>query len=279
MDCLQPFDIDFLYCADPVVRINDTFNLGFNLDPVQEQIIQDDALRIIVNCTRQWGKTTTVAAKAAAEALAMSHPGLILIIAPVERQARELFRKIRTSLRYSLGTAERWPEDNKTSLELPNGARIVAVPAKGENIRGYTNPYLIIMDEAAFIPDEDYRSIRPMLSHGARLILMSTPFGKRGFFYETWKHNDRRWRRYSVQATECSHISGEFLDEERIALGPQWYKQEYECAFLDSVNSYFDMDAVRASMEESIDPLWPIRADGGAEYVDSSIQPLFGGVN
>jgi hypothetical protein len=277
MECLYPFDQDFLFCADPVLRVNETFNLGFSLDPVQEKIIQDTSTRIIVNCTRQWGKTTTVAAKAAAEALAMDKPGLILIVAPVERQARELFRKIRTSLRYALGTSEKWPEDNKTSLELPNGARIVAVPAKGENIRGYTNPYLIIMDEAAFIPDEDYRSVRPMLSHGARLILMSTPFGKRGFFYETWKHQDKRWNKYSVTAEQCSHIGADFLDEERIALGPIWYRQEYCCEFLDNVNSYFDMDAVRLALEDELDPLWPVRGDGGADYVDQSIQPLFGG--
>lgn len=245
---------------------------------MQADIIADYSKRIIVNCTRQWGKTSTVAEKAAAEALAMDKPGLILVIAPVERQARELFRKIRTALRFATGNAARWPEDNKTSLELPNGARVVALPAKGDNIRGFTNPYLIIMDEAAFIKDEDYRAIRPMLSHGARLILMSTPFGKRGFFYETWKHEDKRWKRYTVKAADCSHIHEDFLQEERIALGPFWYKQEYECEFLDNINSFFDMDAVRASLEADIEPLWPVRSDGAPEYIDDQVEPLFGGV-
>lgn len=258
-----------------MLRINRTFNLGFELDPVQADIVRDQSKRMIVNCTRQWGKTTTVAAKAATEAL--SSPGLILVVAPVERQARELFRKIRTNLRYA-DRDSRWPEENKLSLELPNGARVVALPAKGENIRGYTNPRLVIIDEAAFVPDDDYRSIRPMLSHGARLIMMSTPFGKRGFFYDVWNHPaDKRWTRYQVKAADCSHITEEFLAEERVALGPWWYSQEYECAFQDNVAGYFDMEAVRASLEAGVDILEGFNEDGTPNYVDRHLTPLFEG--
>lgn len=251
--------------------MNDCFNLGFKLDELQTKIIVSEAKRMVVCCTRQWGKTTTVAAKAATEALAS--PGLILVVAPVERQARECFRKIRESLRRAIPN-ERWPEDNKTSLELPNGARIVALPAKGDNIRGYTNPRLIIIDEAAFVADDDYRAVRPMLSHGARLIVMSTPFGKRGWFYEQWQRRNSNWERYYVTADECSHISREFLEEERIALGPWWYSQEYGCQFLDSVNSFFDMEAVRDSLEADIDPLFLIRQDGTISDIED-IPPLF----
>lgn len=256
--------------------MNEVFELGFDLDQIQEKIIQSQASRMIVCCSRQWGKTTTVAAKAATEA--RSGPGLILVIAPVERQARELFRKIRIALKLSMkGDETPWPEDNKTSLELPNGARVVALPASGETIRGYTNPRLIIIDEAAFVADNDYRSIRPMLSHGARLILMSTPFGKRGFFHNVWMlDKSAKWERFSVTAAECTHIPKDFLDEERVELGPAWYSQEYECAFLDAISGYFDMDAVRAALELEISPLFAMRPDGLPEYYDHGIKPLFG---
>lgn len=270
---IYSFDREILYLADPVRRVNEVFNLGFKLDALQAQIVESTAKRLIVCCSRQWGKTTTVAAKAAAEAL--ESPGLILIIAPVERQARECFRKVRECLKRAIPN-ERWPEDNKTSLELPNGARIVALPARGENIRGYTNPRLIIMDEAAFIPDEDYKSIRPMLSHGARLIVMSTPFGKRGWFYETWIKKNT-WERISVVAADCSHISQEFLDEELIDIGPWWYAQEYKCEFLDSVSSFFDMDAVRESLDYGIEPLFDIRT-GMIQDLEEELRPLFEGV-
>lgn len=265
---------ELLYVIDPVERINRSFGLGFALDSTQERIVRDESKRIIVNCTRQWGKTTTVSAMAAA--LTASGAGLILVVAPVERQARELFRKIRESLRKT-DRETRWPEENKLSLEMPNGSRVVALPAKGENIRGYTNPAMIIIDEAAFVADEDYRAIRPMLSHGARLILMSTPFGKRGFFHDTWE-NAEGWSRYSVPATECTHILPEFLAEERAALGPWWYSQEYECAFQDNIAGFFDMDAVRESLEAGLKPLEGTGPDGSLSVFDDSIKPLvFGG--
>jgi hypothetical protein len=269
---LSQFDRDIFYLADPVARVNDQFRLGFRLDEYQARIVVSLSKRLMVCCSRQWGKTTTVAAKAATEALAF--PGLILVIAPVERQARECFRKIRDFLKSAL-PGVKWPEDNKTSLELPNGARIVALPAKGENIRGYTNPRLIIIDEAAFTQDDDYKSIRPMLSHGARLICMSTPFGKRGWFYEAWvRQND--WERIYVTANECTHITREFLDEEKVALGEWWFSQEYGCQFLDSVASYFDMDAVRRNLDDGIEPLFKYRLDGAADLgVDEDIKPLF----
>lgn len=271
-DKLLAIDTELYYLADPVARIDELFGLGFSLDEVQAKIVKSRARRIIVCCTRQWGKTTAVAAKAATEALARQ--GLILVVAPVERQARECFRKIRQSLKLAL-PGEDWPEDNKTSLELPNGARIVALPAKGDNIRGYTNPRLIIMDEAAFIHDDDYKAIRPMLSHGARLIVMSTPFGKRGWFYERWIKEDDGWERYSVKAADCAHIPASFLEEERIELGPAWYSQEYELAFLESINSFFDMDAVRASLDDGLEPLFPYRHGGDPDYIDKGLAPLF----
>ena len=268
---MTEFDEEFLYLADPVLRVNREFGLGYMLDPKQEDIIRSTSQQLIVCCTRQWGKTTTVAAKAATEAI--GNPGLILVVAPVERQARECFRKIKGFPNKSVKT--RWPESNKTSLELPDGARVVALPAKGDSIRGYTNPRLIIIDEAAFVSDEDYKAVRPMLSHGARLIVMSTPFGKRGWFYEAWQRTDGDWDKIFVTADECKHISRKFLAEERIELVNFWYSQEYECKFLDSVDSYFDMDAVRRGLEDNIEPLFSVR-QGEQLNITDDIEPLFG---
>ncbi len=46
----------------------------------------------------------------------------------------------------------------------------------------YSNELKI--DEAARVSDELYRAVRPMLAtSGGRIVLLSTPFGKRGFFF------------------------------------------------------------------------------------------------
>jgi hypothetical protein len=88
---------------------------------------------------------------------------------------------------------------------------------------------LIIVDEAARVDDPLYYSIRPMLAvSGGRMVCLTTPFGKRGFFYEEWT-GDGPWDRIKITARECPRISAKFLDEERASLGEWWYQQEYEC--------------------------------------------------
>lgn len=63
--------------------------------------------------------------------------------------------------------------------------------------------------------DALYYAIRPMLAvSGGRLMMLSTPHGRRGVFFEAWDHGTE-WKRYRVPATECPRISPEFLEEER----------------------------------------------------------------
>jgi hypothetical protein len=46
----------------------------------------------------------------------------------------------------------------------------------------------LIVDEASRVQDALYQGIRPMLAvSGGRIVLLSTPWGKRGFFFEEWE--------------------------------------------------------------------------------------------
>jgi hypothetical protein len=86
------------------------------------------------------------------------------------------------------------------------------------------------------------------------LWLLSTPFGKSGFFYENWEHGGKEWERTKAPATECPRISKKFLEEERRQLGEIWFRQEYLCEFVDNGQQMFGMDVVMRAMEE-IEPL------------------------
>jgi hypothetical protein len=88
---------------------------------------------------------------------------------------------------------------------------------------------LLLVDEAARVPDALYRSVRPMLAVSqGRIVALSTPFGKRGWFYEEWR-GEAAWERYRVPATDIPRISASFLEQERAALGDAWFRQEYDC--------------------------------------------------
>jgi hypothetical protein len=85
--------------------------------------------------------------------------------------------------------------------------------------------------------------------------LMSTPFGKRGFFYETWAHGGAEWLRVHVPATECPRIKKSFLEEQRRLMGDMWFRQEYMGEFVDNGAGIFGRDLVEAALDRSLAPL------------------------
>jgi hypothetical protein len=144
--------------------------------------------------------------------------------------------------------------ESALKLELTNGSRIVALPGTEATVRGYSGATLLVVDEAARVEDTLYYSIRPMLAvSGGRLALLSTPFGKRGFFHETWTEGEG-WERYEIPASQCPRISSAFLAEERRALSPWWYQQEYDCTFSETTDQLFVYDMVTAALSADVAP-------------------------
>ena len=115
---------------------------------------------------------------------------------------------------------------------------------------------LLVVDEASRVSDELYLAVRPMLAVSeGKLWLMSTPFGKRGFFYRTWRDAGAGWARVRVTGEECPRIRKEFLAEERLMMGDRYFQQEYLCEFVDSVSAVFDTDLVRQAITDEFPPL------------------------
>ena len=155
--------------------------LGFEPDAAQEQVLASGSHRGILNCTRQWGKSTIAAAKAVHQAYIESE-SLTLVVSPSARQSGEFLRKAEGFVR-RLGIRPKGDGENGMSLEFPNGSRIVGLPGNEATIRGFSAVALLLVDEAARVSDDLYMAIRPMLAvSAAALWLMSTPCGKQGFF-------------------------------------------------------------------------------------------------
>jgi hypothetical protein len=206
-----------------------------------------------LNCSRQSGKSTITAIIALHRAI--YHPGsLILCLAPALRQSQELFGKL--SVFYQdLGKPIAPVEDRKLSMALENGSRIVTLPGDEKTIRGFSGVSLLLVDEAARVKDELYYAVRPMLAvSGGTLMMLSTPYGKRGVFYEEWTGGEG-WERYKVPATECPRISPEFLEEERASL-PEWvFRQEYLTCFEETEDQLFTTAMVEAARDDEVQPL------------------------
>ncbi len=235
-------------------RVSFASSLGLDPDPWQERLLRSTSPRVLLNCSRQSGKSTMSGMIALHRALYF--PGsLVLCLAPSERQSKELFAKVADSYRRLRGTPAP-ASDRKLGMHLPNGSRIEALPGSEKTVRGFSGTSLLIVDEAARVDDELYYAVRPMLAvSGGSLMMLTTPYGKRGAFFEEWT-GGRGWDRYEVPAAECPRISEEFLEEEREAL-PSWvYRQEYECSFEDTEDQIFTHEMVQAAVTDDVKPLF-----------------------
>jgi hypothetical protein len=115
---------------------------------------------------------------------------------------------------------------------------------------------MMLVDEAARVNEDLYQAIRPMLAvSGGTLWMMSTPWGKRGFFYEAWANGGEEWERVRVPATECPRIPKSFLAEQKRTMPDRWFRQEYLCEFVDGTTGVFDMDLVRKAVTTDVKPM------------------------
>ncbi len=237
-------------------RVAFASELGVEPDPRQERLLRSSSDRVLLNCSRQSGKSTMSGVIALHRAL--YHPGsLILCLAPALRQSQELFGKIAGFYR-DLARPVAPQGERKLSLELENGSRIVTLPGSEKTVRGFSGAALLILDEASRVSDELYYAVRPMLAvSGGSLMMLTTPYGKRGVFYEEWTGGSAAgWDRYEVPAAECPRIPAEFLEEERDAL-PSWvYRQEYECSFEETEDQVFTTEMVERAVTSEVTPLF-----------------------
>jgi hypothetical protein len=247
----RPLEADLKLALDPVAFARAA---GLDTDPWQEDVLRSTSGRLLLNCARQSGKSTVVAARALH--LALYRPrSFTLVFAPSQDQSTEFFRRVE-DLVHGLGLDQVDAEAlRKTGMDLKNGSRIEARPGSERTARGRTADLLVI-DEAARIDDALYMSIRPMLAvTSGDLIMLSTPYGKRGAFYEAWTQG-LGWERYQVTAEECPRISPEFLEEERFSLPDFVYRQEYECSFEETEDQLFTEDMLDRAVTSEVKPLF-----------------------
>ncbi len=252
---------DLALALDPALIME---AMGHEPDPWQLRLLRSQARRMLLNCSRQTGKSTAVGVLAAHTAL-FQERALVLLLSPALRQSQELFKKVLDAY-HAVDAVVPADAENRLTLELANGSRIVSLPGKEGTIRGYSGVDLLIIDEAARVPDELYKAIRPMLAVSAgRLIAPSTPSGKRGWWHGAWM-SDQPWERYRVPVDECPRITPEFLQEERAALCA-WYDQEYMCEFLEIEGAMFRYEDIENMFSSAITPLFETAAtEAGPEY-------------
>lgn len=261
--------MDAAYMADPALWLED---LGLivdqdgnpvRLDERQIEVLRSPHRRIIINCHRQWGKSTLASALCFHRALYYPR-SLCLLIAPSLRQSGEDFRKVLDCLD-SVTPRPILQEETKLTLKFDNHSRIIALPGgnDGRTVRGYSRPDVILVDEAAQTSDELFHALLPMTTRNpdSRIILASTPFGARGIFHHLWMDGGPEWHKIKVTADMNPRLDQTLLAEIRQTMEPWRFAQEYMGEFHGSASGVFSDQTIEMMFDSDAEPLWP--GEGG----------------
>ena len=229
--------------------------------PYQRDWVQNDAALKIWLAARQIGKSFALAFEAAV--MALTDKCNVLLLSASERQSREIMEKVYSHLRVLRAMTRdllKAESETKTEVRLPNGSRIISLPANPDTSRGFSGH--VFLDEFAFHRDSRaiWRALYPTVTRGYKIRITSTPQGKQNMFYELWAHNER----FSKHKTDIYAAAHEGLPvdvvELRAGVGdPDAWEQEYECTFLDEATAYITYEMIAECEHE----------DAGKEAVEA----------
>jgi hypothetical protein len=266
-------------------------------DPMQVQVCTTPGHQLVL-AHRQRGKSLIAAALAFEDA--MRYPGsLDLIVSRSLRQSAELFRKVKAF--YALTTPMPLVKNTEHDMEWPNGSRTISLPGNPDTLVGYSSVHRLILDEAARIADSTYYALRPMLARsGGTILAITTPFGRRGWFYEAWtgqaaeQHLDvatverlladldfpieeysepgleapavldgtvYQWTKTFAPVTYYPRLSKAYIANERLNVPDLWFKQEWLLEFVELGQIVFRYDDLARMASADVQPLFDEAGD------------------
>lgn len=234
---------------------------GFEPDPWQADVLRSSRPRLALNCSRQSGKSQVAATRTVHRAI--HHPGsTVVLVSPSMRQSVEMFRRVLTMYE-ALGRPVVAEQENLSSMTLENGARVLSLPGDGSTVRGIANVSLLVIDEAARVEDALWTAVAPMVAvSGGTVLAISTPWGRRGWWWRACTDEAQGWSVTKVPASECPRITPAFLAQQRASMTPLDYASEYGVEFVEGAGSLFDLSDVDRAFTpgEPFDPMRPIRS-------------------
>ena len=249
---------------DPIlqrIRLDGSFlmrNAGLQPDPWQDRLIRSTACRIKVLCTRRAGKSRAVATRVLARCLTNRNFNA-LIFSPTQFQSMEFLDYVR-GMSLALKCSITMTNDARREIRFSNGSTAISLPDSPSGVVGVRQPHMLVIDEGAKVSDALYYSVFPMAGlENCEIDVLSTPFGKRGWFFELFDRTSPKgagWEEHLITADHCPRLSRPFLDEAKLQMGDRWYKQEFYCDFVDAVDAVFSSSVIAEAMSDEVQPLF-----------------------
>ena len=217
----------------------------------------------IVLKSRQLGLSTLVAAYSVWMAIFQREKN-ILIIATKLSVAQNFIVKVKTMIR----SLPKWlllPEivaNNKQLIQFSHGSQIKAIPTSEDAGRSEALS-LLIVDEAAFVRNFDtiWTGIYPTISTGGRVIILSTPNGAGGQYYQLYTHAEAGLNEFNaIKIPWDAHPDRDdvWFKKTTANMSTRQIAQEYLCDFTTSGETFSDavtIDWLRENVKKPIDRL------------------------
>ena len=162
-------------------------------------------------------------------------------------------------------------EYKSLEINLPNGSRIMGLPANPDTARGFSAN--VALDEFALHKDSRkiFAALFPVITRGYRLKVTSTPFGKQNKFYDldiAWskkmEDGDPHYHTSKIDIYDAIAGGLELKDEHGNITTPEQLKealgedaawdQEYMVLYLDEATAYLTYELITKCEDPEIEP-------------------------
>ena len=214
-----------------------------------DPLVNDEDRMLLALCGRQSGKSTSAGGLAYDD---FSKGKTVILTAPSMRQSTELFRRI---LEFKNTDPFCPPIVRQTQTELEahpsHGGRIVVVPAT-DQARGMTAD-TILADEASFVGDDALTAFFPMRRETGRIILLSTPNMRTGYFYDTWV-SGKQVRRITARSIDIPRRRAQ-VEFDRATMSETTFRREHLCEFIGAGTPLISWDSLESASNNEVDAL------------------------
>jgi len=247
--------------------------IGERLWPHQLEMAASTARFRSVCAGRQVGKSRTLAVIALHAAFCTAALR-VLVVSAGEDAAKDLLAEI-SGLASSPLLGGSVADDDSTKVVLSNGSVIRCVPASPKRVRGKSID-LLILDEACFIDQALWDAMKFVIlaRPGSRVVLASTPFGRRDrFFAQIWRlgmDGQPGYASWHWPATVSPLVDLELVEHWRRTDAPRIFRREVLAEWVDEAGAYFtsaELESATRDYELVSPEVWSRRADvvGGVE--------------
>lgn len=237
---------------DPIERFRLTVG---EPDPWQETLLRtnpaanEEDRMVLALCGRQSGKSTTAGCLAYSD---FQKGKMVLLTAPSLRQSTELFRRI-LAFKDTDPFCPQIVRQTQTELEAHprHGGRIVCLPAT-DQARGMTAD-TILADEACFLDDDALTAFFPMRRESGRILLLSTPNLRQGFFYETWT-SGKQVRRITARGIDIERRRAQ-VEFDRSTMADATFRREHLCEFIGAGTPLISWESLEKTSNPNVKAL------------------------